>query len=273
MGHKFIINGDDFGFSPAYNAGLIHSYLNGVLSSATVMVNMGAAREAVSLANEYNLHIGLHVNIVQGYPCSNPKNIPSIVRSDGHSYSSSDYKNHYKSWQRGNDDGTGIVANKEDYKKEVCAQIERFKELSGYYPTHIEGHSIISPELTEGLYEVANQYHCHVLRFDNQPQDGYYNASELLTDSGVMKAMSSYMDNGATPEMIQNVFVAMKANPCDFNIVHFHPGWIDKIILNETSLIDARAHDESALCDHSVINWIRENNIELVNFDDLKISV
>lgn len=112
-----------------------------------------------------------------------------------------------------------------------------------------------------------------MLRFDNQPQDGYYNASELLTDSGVMKAMSSYMDNGATPEMIQNVFVAMKANPCDFNIVHFHPGWIDEIILNETSLIDARAHDESALCDHSVINWIRENNIELVNFDDLKISV
>lgn len=39
MKKKLIVNGDDFGLSPGVNRGIIESYLNGILTSTTLMVN------------------------------------------------------------------------------------------------------------------------------------------------------------------------------------------------------------------------------------------
>ncbi len=39
MKKKLIVNADDFGLSPGVNKGIIEAYLNGILSSTTLMVN------------------------------------------------------------------------------------------------------------------------------------------------------------------------------------------------------------------------------------------
>lgn len=59
-----IVNADDFGFAPGVNRGIIEAYENGIVTSASLMVNRPAAREAAALALSHpELGVGLHVDL------------------------------------------------------------------------------------------------------------------------------------------------------------------------------------------------------------------
>jgi predicted glycoside hydrolase/deacetylase ChbG (UPF0249 family) len=64
MTKRLIVNGDDFGISPGVNAGLIRAHREGVLSSASMMVDTPYSAEAALLGAEHPaLGLGLHVVI------------------------------------------------------------------------------------------------------------------------------------------------------------------------------------------------------------------
>jgi len=59
-----IINGDDFGAGRGINRGILEAHRSGVLTSASLMVNMPASSEAAQLARQApGLSVGLHVNL------------------------------------------------------------------------------------------------------------------------------------------------------------------------------------------------------------------
>jgi chitin disaccharide deacetylase len=61
-----IVNADDFGASRGINRAVIELYDRGVLTSASLMIGMPAAREAVTLAaNRPDLGLGLHVTLTE----------------------------------------------------------------------------------------------------------------------------------------------------------------------------------------------------------------
>ena len=126
MTKKVIINADDFGMSEAYNYGVIKALRDGVASSTTIMINQPAAEHAVSLLKEVpGTYVGLHVNLTTGSPVSDPDKIPSLVKPNGEYIGSKDFKTHKKQFVY------------KDCYIETKAQVERFRELFGYYPTHI----------------------------------------------------------------------------------------------------------------------------------------
>lgn len=58
-----IVNGDDFGASDGINRGIIEAFTNGILTSASLMINMPRAAEAIAMSAEHpGLSVGLHVN-------------------------------------------------------------------------------------------------------------------------------------------------------------------------------------------------------------------
>lgn len=64
---RFIINADDFGYSRGVNYGIIDAHTDGIVYSATMMVNMPGAQHAVSLAKEHpELQIGIHLTLTCG---------------------------------------------------------------------------------------------------------------------------------------------------------------------------------------------------------------
>jgi predicted glycoside hydrolase/deacetylase ChbG (UPF0249 family) len=66
---RIIINGDDFGLSYGINEGIIMAYRAGVLSSASLMVNMPAFEDAIDLIRgNPGLDIGIHINFFRGRP-------------------------------------------------------------------------------------------------------------------------------------------------------------------------------------------------------------
>lgn len=61
---KIIINADDFGIDTGVNNAVVELFNKGAISSATIMVTMGdSSKEAVALAKEHKIPVGLHFNL------------------------------------------------------------------------------------------------------------------------------------------------------------------------------------------------------------------
>lgn len=66
---RIIINADDFGLSKGINKGIIKAYREGIVTSASLMVNMPAFEDAVGLIKDNpGLDVGLHINFLRGRP-------------------------------------------------------------------------------------------------------------------------------------------------------------------------------------------------------------
>lgn len=70
MDSKIILNADDFGLSISHNNAVLKGYENGLLKSASIMVNTEAFEDALTrvLPKCSNLGIGMHLNIMEGKP-------------------------------------------------------------------------------------------------------------------------------------------------------------------------------------------------------------
>lgn len=65
-----IVNGDDFGASNGINRGIVEAHTAGILTSASLMINMPACEDAIELSAAHpEMSIGLHVNFTnEGNP-------------------------------------------------------------------------------------------------------------------------------------------------------------------------------------------------------------
>ena len=64
---RLIVNADDFGRSHSINEAVVRAHRDGILTSASLMVNGHAADEAVQFARQNpRLGVGLHLTLVCG---------------------------------------------------------------------------------------------------------------------------------------------------------------------------------------------------------------
>ena len=79
-----IFNADGFGISKGVNAAIVKAHREGILNSASLMINQKYAAEAVKLAKEMpELEMGLHVNLTNEYPAASAQEIPLLVDGQG----------------------------------------------------------------------------------------------------------------------------------------------------------------------------------------------
>ena len=74
MSRKIIVNADDFGKSSEVNRAIVEAFDKKIISSSTLMANMPGFEEACELAHSHRLlgKIGVHLNLTEGYPLSDP---------------------------------------------------------------------------------------------------------------------------------------------------------------------------------------------------------
>lgn len=79
---RLIVNADDFGRSPSINAAVVRAHREGILTTASLMVNEPACAEAVELARQLpRLGVGLHLTLVCGKAALSPPEIPGLVNA------------------------------------------------------------------------------------------------------------------------------------------------------------------------------------------------
>lgn len=257
---QLIINADDFGMSEAFNYGVIKAYKDGIVSSTSIMINMEAAEHALMLSKSCpSMFIGQHTNFVLGKSCADPEKIPSMVDENGFFHRSSDYRLGKRKFVY------------EEVKIETIAQMERFKKLTGNYPEHIEGHAVGGEVVDQAFLDISKDFgiHTSILNsMNNINTTKKYKKVEPILTSEYWKIIN----NGVSVKNFINDDIGI-LNVDDDKVVelHFHPGYLDQFILENSSLTLPRCKDLSTLCDSRVKHWIKINDIELIDFKDLEI--
>jgi hopanoid biosynthesis associated protein HpnK len=81
---RLIVNADDFGRSQSINEAVIRAHCEGVLTTASLMVNETACAGAVAMARANpKLGVGLHLTLLCGHSALSPEKIPPLVNARG----------------------------------------------------------------------------------------------------------------------------------------------------------------------------------------------
>ena len=160
MSKKLIVVADDFGFSEAYNYGVIKAYKEGVVCTLSLMSNMAAAPHAVKLWQSECPEVPLvqHTNFVQYRPVSAPEKVPTLVNEEGMFYRSYLWKSENPNDAKCKGE---VYPSYEDLYTETMAQLDRHKELVGHYPRHFEGHSAMTRPMEQAFRDIGKKLGIH----------------------------------------------------------------------------------------------------------------
>lgn len=173
---RLIFHGDDFGLTSGINRGIIRSFKEGLLSSASLVVNGEAAEEAVSLAKENpGLDLGVHLVLCDESPVLPPDQVPSII-SGGSAFPPR------------REIVKAILIQRIDYREaeaEWSAQVKKALN-AGLLISHLDGHQFV--HLFPGLFPVC-------LRVADKFQIPYVRASilDLMTLEVGLKRLSQWV--------------------------------------------------------------------------------
>jgi predicted glycoside hydrolase/deacetylase ChbG (UPF0249 family) len=125
---RLIINADDFGISRGVNIGIIEAAVMGVVTSASMIVNLPAFADALDRAVLCpTLSLGLHLNFTVGRPLTPA---PSLTQRDTGEFFTLPALVARAS--------LGLL-DSSDIARECLAQIDRMIE-AGFPPTHLDSH-------------------------------------------------------------------------------------------------------------------------------------
>lgn len=123
---RLIVNADDFGLTAGVSRGILAAHRGGIVTSATVLVNLPVHEELDAEAADSGLGLGLHFNLTWGAPLSPTGTVSSLV--DGAGLFSRDLA------------ALGERARPDEVRREAEAQIEAFRVRFGRLPTHLDSH-------------------------------------------------------------------------------------------------------------------------------------
>ncbi|MDU5510859.1 carbohydrate deacetylase [Enterococcus gilvus] len=261
---QLIINADDFGYSAAINAGIIHSHLEGVLTSTTLMANMPGTMEAIELSKQYpRLGVGCHLVLTMGRPLD-PTN-RSFQDENGRFYKLCDYPKMRASY------------SEEEIFHEWCTQID-FLLSKGVKLTHFDSHHHIHfyPENHKITKRISEKYG---LPFRNSFGTEHFeyadlaHTNELLLDMMNTKAIRdmsqgyNVLRENCLLELTETFARAKEAQVLEMMV---HPAFVDEYLFTHSSFNIARMREVEILTDPAVRQLIDSLNYELVTYQTIK---
>lgn len=232
---KLIVNSDDFGLTQGVNYGIIDALKKGVLRSTTAMVNMPAIEHAVKLSKENpDLGVGLHLVLSAGYPLFN--NHKTIVDENGH-------------FLKGSVLEIKDIDTEEVYR-EYKAQMERFIELFGRKPTHIDGHHHTHrlAQTKEATLRLAKEYNIDYVRsLSHHPEF----VSTFYADKVSVEDFKQLVEKNKNDQLIE---------------IMCHVAFIDVDLLHISTYNSNRVKELETLINPELVSWVKQEGFELSHF-------
>lgn len=284
MTKRLIVNADDLGRSAGVNRGIFEAHTKGIVTSATVMINFPDAPDAIAQALNHapGLGLGLHLNLTSGRPLSQPGQVASLVGDEGQFYHISRWPDLFDQFQAG------------DFERELRAQIERFTELAGHAPSHIDAHHHAPylhpdafPVLLDIAHELAIPIRKPVAAGDLTQATQYIDRvlKGLAKSSTDLVAQLKALLPGETtdaqplwPDFVHRGFYGDTATLGDLLVILTtlpqnatvelicHPGYTEGL---NSSYAEPREHELTALTHPAAAEVIESESIDLIMFKDL----
>lgn len=241
---NIIFNADDFGYSKGINYGIIEAHKSGVLTSTTLMMNMSGTFHATELSKGVEtLAVGLHLNISLGKPLTDGKTLTS---ENGKFIKPQNLPEGYKYCE-------------EELEKEIRAQYDKFIELMGRKPSHLDSHLFSTdkvPEMRKLAAKLALEKDIPLRNYDID----LYNHVEFI----------NYRNYNAKPTLdyIEENFQDIISHP--YVEIMTHPGYVDYEVYNNSSYNIQRANELEILTSSKMKKLIKDNNVNLITYYDVR---
>ena len=241
---KLIVNSDDFGMCEGNTIGTILAHKDGILTSTTCMTNMPFAKFALDLAKDYpNLGVGIHFVLTVGRPLVD--GAKSFTDANGNFIRPKDYPDRKPN------------ADPEELYREWKAQMEKFIELAGKKPTHIDSHHHVHllPQHQEVVIRLAKEYDLPIRQRD-----------KIIDTYEYVRCNDQMYDDLITYDFVTN---AMDVDEDNLEFM-CHPALVDQRLYEMSSYCLPRMKELALLRSKEIKQFVKDNNIELINFSDLK---
>ena len=260
MTRRLIVTADDFGLTEGVNRAIIHAHTEGVVTSASLMVNGQAVDSAVALARQNpTLDIGLHLNLT---------NKPF---------------------------GFALSAGAKDLEAPIRSQIE-LALGTGLNISHIDGHKHVHviPAVLSVLRRVAPEYGIRALRTMNartpnlrtllrhNPKSSAAVLEQYVFACGARISWKlSSKQPAAGPDHFYGItetgfldLTAFRAIIQDLSPgiheVMCHPGYVDaELRKTPTRLLEQRERELELLTGRNIRQLIEDTGIQLASYRDL----
>ncbi|XP_066055993.1 carbohydrate deacetylase [Chamaea fasciata] len=297
---KLIVTGDDFGYCPRRNQGIVDCFLAGAISNVSLLVNGSAAADAAKLARRYNIPIGLHANLSEGSPvCEVLKTNSSLLNQDGFFHGKMGFRTALSK---------GLL-NMSEVKQELKAQVELFRELTGHLPPHMDGHQHVHvlPEVRHVFAEVLEEYGIKYTRVPIEPglhncdwippslmdfylgvEEDSFNTVDVFTKHGIrwadiyigLSTMGRNMSVSSIRSAIDSAVLQLRARAAPGGAVTLelmvHPGYPSVPPTggcgegpDDFSQSWERLHELQTLIEPELQSYYKSRNIQLCSFKDL----
>lgn len=257
MALKKIFNADDFGMSRGVNQAIAKAYHEGVLNSTSIMINLNFVDEALELKkNMPDLAVGLHLNLTNQYPLSNPTDIPLLVDDKGK------FKNGFVNLLL-----LSFLHPKElrrQVELETRAQLEKVVK-SGLTLSHIDSHRHIHhiPLIFNVVKKLAAEYGIPRIRVVNENvfntlkhnKDNSYLKDGGLVKYAVLRALA-FWNNYKTDTYFYSILYTCKLSREKFNDLQIPKGYAAVEIGIHPAMPEVdRQHPEDVFDDNILSPW------------------
>lgn len=220
---KIIVNADDFGLTKGITNGIIDAHINGVVDSATIMMNGLHVDHAITLAKHNpSLKIGVHLVLTWGKPLCD--DVPSLIDRNGFFKLTKNFDSF-------------PTPNLTEVRREWEAQIEAFKQ-TGLELHHLDSHHHIHGWecLRQVVIDLAKTHHVPIRYVDSLKN----HPDILLTESIWLE----FYNEGISLDLFDQI----QHHHAKSIEIMTHPGYVDDDLKRVSSYNDKRAEELKILC-------------------------
>jgi len=275
---RVIINADDLGQLQPINRGIIQSHKFGVVTSSSLMVNMPDAIKAVRLLKAVpNLGVGLHLNLTFGKPVLNSRDVTSLVKDDGTFKDASSVLVKHPELRKNSEIETTVQlmleeldnhASETDIRAEIVAQFDKFKELTGKLPTHLDTHHHIHrlPKIFDQIASIARKSDIPVRQICPDMKKRLRDLSIKSTDCFIDLMITNH---NQLSTYLENLIEIVRSTENGTTEILCHPGYVDDKLKKQTMYSIQREVELRSLCSSLLKEEIKERGIDLINYGEM----
>jgi predicted glycoside hydrolase/deacetylase ChbG (UPF0249 family) len=246
---NLVVTADDLGLSPGVTKGILESHRRGIVRSTSLMVTADSSAEAAAQVRmEPGLEVGLHIDLVGGWPVSDPAAVRSLVDEEGRFLGLAEFTKRLLS---------GRVRAR-DVAAEVRAQAALARSW-GILPLAWDSHRHVHlmPPVARVVGRVARDEGVRWVRRARSPRAWAGPKETALRAATFVSALAFrgipgnrwYVDITSQRPRLDAAAVALLATYGGVGEIGAHPGYVDDDLRAVDTVVDDRRKDLEILTD------------------------
>jgi predicted glycoside hydrolase/deacetylase ChbG (UPF0249 family) len=245
-----VVTADDLGLSPGVTKGILESHRRGIVRSTSLIVTADSSAEAAAQARmEPDLEVGLHIDLVGGWPVSDPAAVRSLVDDEEGRFV-------------GLAELTKRLFSGRVRAREVAAEVRAQAALArswGILPLAWDSHRHVHlmPPIARVVGGVARDEGVRWIRRGRSPRSWTGPKEAALRAATFVSALAYrgipgnrwYIDITSERPRLDAAGIALLATYGGLGEIGGHPGYVDEALRATDTLVTARSKDLEVLTD------------------------